>query len=47
MWLLTARSSTAQALPLFKSIGLAVEDVIAAGFVYEQALAAGKGRPVN
>ncbi|MGA2742919.1 MAG: ornithine cyclodeaminase family protein [Bryobacteraceae bacterium] len=33
-------------ITLFKSIGLAVEDVIAAGFVYEQALAAGIGGPV-
>jgi alanine dehydrogenase len=31
---------------LFKSNGLAVEDVIAAAFVYERALAAGRGRPV-
>jgi alanine dehydrogenase len=31
---------------LFKSNGLAVEDVISASFVYERALAAGRGRPV-
>jgi ornithine cyclodeaminase len=33
-------------ITLFKSNGLAVEDVIAAGFVYEKALAAGRGTPV-
>ncbi len=32
---------------LFKSIGLAVEDVIAAAFVYERAEAAGLGSPVG
>jgi alanine dehydrogenase len=31
---------------LFKSNGLAVEDVIAAGYVYERAIAGGRGRPV-
>jgi len=31
---------------LFKSVGLAVEDVIAAGFVYQRALASGRGSPV-
>ena len=34
-------------ITLFKSNGLAVEDVIAAAFVYERALAAGRGRPVG
>ena len=33
-------------ITLFKSNGLAVEDVIAAGFVYERALAAGRGCPL-
>jgi ornithine cyclodeaminase/alanine dehydrogenase-like protein (mu-crystallin family) len=33
-------------ITLFKSIGLAVEDVIAAAFVYEQAQAQGIGSPV-
>jgi ornithine cyclodeaminase/alanine dehydrogenase-like protein (mu-crystallin family) len=33
-------------ITLFKSIGLAVEDVIAAGFVYERAQAQGLGSPV-
>lgn len=33
-------------ITLFKSNGLAVEDVIAAGFVYERALAAGCGCPL-
>jgi len=33
-------------ITLFKSNGLAVEDVIAAGFVYQRALAAGRGSPV-
>jgi len=33
-------------LTLFKSLGLAVEDVIAAAFVYERARAAGIGNPV-
>jgi alanine dehydrogenase len=32
-------------ITLFKSIGLAVEDVIAAAFVYERAIAAGLGSP--
>jgi ornithine cyclodeaminase/alanine dehydrogenase-like protein (mu-crystallin family) len=35
-----------EAITLFKSIGLAVEDVIAAAFVYERACAAGVGTPV-
>ncbi len=35
-----------EAVTLFKSIGLAVEDVIAAGFVYEQAKACGLGSQV-
>jgi len=35
-----------EAISLFKSNGLAVEDVIAAGFVYEQALKTGIGREV-
>jgi len=39
-----ARTAPEQ-LTLFKSIGLAVEDVISAGFVYEQALTAGVGSP--
>jgi ornithine cyclodeaminase/alanine dehydrogenase-like protein (mu-crystallin family) len=34
-------------ITLFKSNGLAVEDVIAAAFVYERAVAAGRGRPVE
>jgi alanine dehydrogenase len=34
-------------ITLFKSNGLAVEDVIAAAFVYERALAAGRGRQVE
>jgi len=33
-------------LTLFKSNGLAVEDVICAGFVYEHAVAAGRGSPL-
>jgi ornithine cyclodeaminase len=33
-------------ITLFKSNGLAVEDVIAAGWVYERAREAGAGRPV-
>ena len=33
-------------ITLFKSVGLAVEDVIAAGFVYEKAQAQGIGSPV-
>jgi alanine dehydrogenase len=33
-------------ITIFKSNGLAVEDVIAAAFVYQRALAAGRGRPV-
>jgi ornithine cyclodeaminase/alanine dehydrogenase-like protein (mu-crystallin family) len=40
-----ARTTPGQ-ITLFKSIGLAVEDVIAAGFVYEQAQAQGIGSPV-
>jgi alanine dehydrogenase len=40
-----ARTSPEE-LTLFKSAGLAVEDVIAAGYVYEQAVATGAGRPV-
>jgi ornithine cyclodeaminase/alanine dehydrogenase-like protein (mu-crystallin family) len=40
-----ARTAPAQ-ITLFKSIGLAVEDVIAAGFVYEQAQAQGIGSAV-
>jgi ornithine cyclodeaminase/alanine dehydrogenase-like protein (mu-crystallin family) len=34
-------------ITLFKSNGLAVEDAIAAAFVYERALAAGRGSPVG
>ena len=34
-------------ITIFKSNGLAVEDVIAAGFVYERAVDAGRGRPVG
>jgi alanine dehydrogenase len=34
-------------ITLFKSNGLAVEDVISAAFVYERALAAGRGQPVG
>lgn len=42
-----ARTRTApDQITLFKSIGLAVEDVIAAAFVYERARAAGIGRSV-
>jgi alanine dehydrogenase len=41
----TARTGPDE-ITLFKSNGLAVEDVIAAAFVYERALAAGRGRPV-
>jgi alanine dehydrogenase len=33
-------------ITVFKSIGLAVEDVIAAAFVYERAVAAGLGSPI-
>jgi len=33
-------------ITVFKSNGLAVEDVIAAAFVYERALASGRGSPV-
>jgi len=40
-----ARTAPEQ-ITLFKSNGLAVEDVIAAAFVYEQARAAGIGSPV-
>jgi len=40
-----ARTAPTQ-VTLFKSIGLAVEDVIAAAFVYERARAAGIGNPV-
>jgi ornithine cyclodeaminase/alanine dehydrogenase-like protein (mu-crystallin family) len=40
-----ARTAPGQ-ITLFKSIGLAVEDVIAAAFVYERARAAGIGSPV-
>jgi alanine dehydrogenase len=40
-----ARTSPNQ-ITMFKSNGLAVEDVIAAGFVYERALTAGVGTPV-
>jgi alanine dehydrogenase len=40
-----ARTAPEQ-ITLFKSIGLAVEDVIAAAFVYERARAAGIGSPV-
>jgi alanine dehydrogenase len=36
-----------EAVTLFKSNGLAVEDVIAAGYVYERAREAGAGRPVH
>lgn len=39
------RTSPAE-ITLFKSIGIAAEDVAAAGFVYERALAAGIGRPL-
>jgi alanine dehydrogenase len=39
------RNTKAQ-ITLFKSNGVAAEDVIAAGFVYERAVAAGAGRPV-
>ena len=38
--------TTPQQITLFKSNGLAVEDVIAAAFVYERAQAAGRGTPV-
>ncbi len=38
--------TTPDEITLFKSNGLAVEDVTAAGFVYERALASGRGRPV-
>jgi ornithine cyclodeaminase/alanine dehydrogenase-like protein (mu-crystallin family) len=41
-----ARTAPSQ-ITMFKSNGLAVEDVIAAGFVYERALAAGVGTPVG
>jgi alanine dehydrogenase len=41
-----AHARTAGSDHLFKSIGLAVEDVIAAGFVYERAQAQGRGSPV-
>jgi ornithine cyclodeaminase/alanine dehydrogenase-like protein (mu-crystallin family) len=34
------------AVTIFKSVGLGVEDVAAGAFVYEKALAAGAGRPV-
>jgi alanine dehydrogenase len=40
-----ARTRTDE-ITLFKSNGLAVEDVIAAAFVYERAVAAGRGRAV-
>ena len=38
---------TADAITIFKSNGLAVEDVIAAGTVYERAIAAGVGREIG
>jgi alanine dehydrogenase len=38
--------TTPDQITLFKSIGLAVEDVIAAGFVYERAQQQGIGSPV-
>jgi ornithine cyclodeaminase/alanine dehydrogenase-like protein (mu-crystallin family) len=38
--------TTPEQITLFKSIGLAVEDVIAAGFVYERAQEQGIGSPV-
>jgi len=41
-----ARTAPGQ-ITLFKSIGLAVEDVVAAAFVYERALAASIGTPVS
>jgi alanine dehydrogenase len=41
-----AARAGAQAITLFKSNGLAVEDVIAAGAVYERALAAGAGTEI-
>ncbi|MFN7998648.1 MAG: ornithine cyclodeaminase family protein [Bryobacteraceae bacterium] len=34
-------------ITMFKSNGLAIEDVIAAGFVYERALASGRGKTVH
>jgi ornithine cyclodeaminase/alanine dehydrogenase-like protein (mu-crystallin family) len=33
-------------ITIFKSNGLAIEDVVAAGWVYERAVASGAGRPV-
>jgi ornithine cyclodeaminase/alanine dehydrogenase-like protein (mu-crystallin family) len=41
-----AARTSAQELTLFKSNGLAVQDIIAAGYVYERAMDAGMGRPV-
>jgi ornithine cyclodeaminase/alanine dehydrogenase-like protein (mu-crystallin family) len=39
-----ARRSRPEEITLFKSIGIAVEDVIAAGYTYERAVSAGAGR---
>jgi len=41
-----AGRSDAGEITIFKSVGLAVEDVAAAGYVYERAKAAGVGQPI-
>jgi alanine dehydrogenase len=41
----TGRTSAAQ-VTLFKSLGLAIEDVVSAGLAYRRAVAAGRGIPV-
>ncbi len=42
----TERPANADAITIFKSNGLGVEDVAAGAYVYEQALANGVGRPI-
>jgi alanine dehydrogenase len=41
-----AGRSDPRAITIFKSNGLAIEDVVAAGWVYERTLLEGIGRPV-
>ena len=41
-----AGRSDAGEITIFKSAGLAVEDVAAAGYVYERAMAEGAGRTI-
>jgi ornithine cyclodeaminase/alanine dehydrogenase-like protein (mu-crystallin family) len=42
-----AGRQTPQQITVFKSLGLAAEDVVAAGYIYEQALRNGRGREVE